>query len=703
MPSATLNTHERPRRGVTRALAVRSPAPHARWARAVLALGLGVLAGCESPPLEQTLFTPVASDALDAYQGMTYGASWGDADGDGRPDLYLTQHLGEARLLLNDGQGAFKTATERFFPPGQTGGDKHGAAWADYDNDGDADLAQMTGAIMGAGAEPKRLFRNDGGLLDSGGNTPVGAGLEALQRRVAAALREVASTAGVDNPLGRTRMPLWFDFDNDGRLDLLQGADRRLDDRVAPRLFLQQRDGSFLPDRTLLPMASRTAPFCVVSDIAGDARAEVLCRIAGQGQTLQAFSADGAGGYRDLAPLPATGFDDMAVADFDGDGRLDLYLARRSPAGPIALALQSPELLIADLELDEAELETAVGFSFKSAGRLSVQLAGTQATRSLGPEQVLLGKAGSHPAQLSFEVPADFPTGSLGVDGTGQHTAVYLSQSEPGHWQLLFSGDRQALQSGKSRHHLQVAVRSTAPIRDPAPFGPARVDESAPDRLFMAREAGFEEQGEQRGLHAALRASVNVVAADFDNDGDVDLYVVASGEAGNQENLLLLNNGDGHFDRVVEAGGAPGGERGVGEAVAVADYDDDGFLDLLVVNGASMGRSLGLPSDQGNYKLYRNLGAAGPAGANHWLKIELVGTASNRDGIGARVDLWAGGRRQVRIQDGGVHHRAQNQDLLHFGLGDASEVERIEVHWPSGTRQVLDSVAADQTLVLNEP
>jgi hypothetical protein len=215
----------------------------------------------------------------------------------------------------------------------------------------------------------------------------------------------------------------------------------------------------------------------------------------------------------------------------------------------------------------------------------------------------------------------------------------------------------------------------------------------------MNRDGKFVEESDKRGVNKRVVAGMNVVAGDFDNDGHVDLFVLASGDVGQQENLLLLNVGTGHFRTVKGAGGAAGSMAGVGDSVTVADIDGDGFLDLLVANGGSMGRSLGLPSEGGGYQLFRNVGNNG----NHWLMIDLEGTRSNRDAIGAVVRVTAGGATQIRVQDGGVHHRGQNHARLHFGLAKTTKVDKVTVHWPSGAVQELRDVKADQILKVSEP
>src|SRR5258705_2387564 len=128
-----------------------------------IALVLVLVTGCDAPKSTTPIFEDVtASSGLASYAGITHGAAWGDFDGDGLPDLYVTNHLNNAQLFKNLGTGRFAEVTKEFFAPGDLGGDKHGAAWADVDNDGRLDLVQLTGAQLGIGSEPKRLFMNRG-------------------------------------------------------------------------------------------------------------------------------------------------------------------------------------------------------------------------------------------------------------------------------------------------------------------------------------------------------------------------------------------------------------------------------------------------------------------------------------------------------------------------------------------------------------
>jgi hypothetical protein len=141
--------------------------------------------------------------------------------------------------------------------------------------------------------------------------------------------------------------------------------------------------------------------------------------------------------------------------------------------------------------------------------------------------------------------------------------------------------------------------------------------------------------------------------------------------SGYQRQRLFRNLGDGTFADVAAAAGVDNDLDGRG--VAVADLDRDGRLDLVQT-------SAGQPS-----LLYRNV----TPGAGHRVTLELVGTAANRDAVGARVTLYAGGQRWLREIDGGNGYAGQSSRRIHVGLGPVERVERVEVRWPSGRVDVL--------------
>jgi hypothetical protein len=188
-------------------------------------------------------------------------------------------------------------------------------------------------------------------------------------------------------------------------------------------------------------------------------------------------------------------------------------------------------------------------------------------------------------------------------------------------------------------------------------------------------------------------AFLNCSWGDYDNDGFLDLFVGVTGDGVSPvSSYLYHNNGNGSFTRVLsgqlvnDAGPSAFG-------CAWGDYDNDGFLDLFVAQGANLRRATNL--------LYWNNG-----NSNGWTKIKLVGTVSNRSAVGAKVRVRATiqGRTmwQMREVNTGTGFRASPLEE-HFGLGDATNVDTVRIEWPSGTVQELRHVAAKQFLTITEP
>jgi hypothetical protein len=192
----------------------------------------------------------------------------------------------------------------------------------------------------------------------------------------------------------------------------------------------------------------------------------------------------------------------------------------------------------------------------------------------------------------------------------------------------------------------------------------------------------LQNQGDGTFVNVAAQAGVELnpnsvgwgaVSLDYDNDGARDLYVaLMMADRPGAFNPLFHNDGAGVFSDIGRASGAD--DPGPSVGVASADYDNDGWVDLVVGN-----------YDRG-YRLFRN--AALDEDTNRWLALRLVGSGPvNRDAVGARVYVTTSDGR-VQMQD--VHNGSSvggGSDLaLHFGLGDA-QIESVEIRWPDGTRQ----------------
>ena len=185
---------------------------------------------------------------------------------------------------------------------------------------------------------------------------------------------------------------------------------------------------------------------------------------------------------------------------------------------------------------------------------------------------------------------------------------------------------------------------------------------------------------------------------DFDNDGDQDLFA-ANGHTYPQAdlphtnssyaepNFLYQNLGDGTFAEVSARAGPGFALVEVSRGASFADYDRDGDIDLFVLNLNSTPNLL--RNDGGN--------------AGNYLQIATVGTRSNRDGIGTRIEISAQGKRQTAEVRSGTSFLSHSDLKVHFGLGAASSVESVVLHWPSGAVQTLRDVAANQVLTVREP
>jgi enediyne biosynthesis protein E4 len=196
----------------------------------------------------------------------------------------------------------------------------------------------------------------------------------------------------------------------------------------------------------------------------------------------------------------------------------------------------------------------------------------------------------------------------------------------------------------------------------------------------------------------ALRSGWSAAILDFDNDGLKDLFAangdvqdnteVYSSRPSRQGNMVLRNTGDGTFTDVTDAAGADLNRTALHRGAAFGDLDGDGRLDIVVSR-------LNEPA-----AVFRNVSS----GTAHWLRLRLVGRRSNRDGIGARIKVvTASGREQSNHVTTAVGYASASEPVVHFGLGTDRLAEQVEIRWPSGSRQTLTNVQANQLITITEP
>jgi hypothetical protein len=229
--------------------------------------------------------------------------------------------------------------------------------------------------------------------------------------------------------------------------------------------------------------------------------------------------------------------------------------------------------------------------------------------------------------------------------------------------------------------------------------------QNEPKSLYHNEGGGaFTDESYPSGVGAATRTNVafGCKFLDYDNDGWLDI-AIANGHV--QDNIaeidssttyrqtfqLFRNRGPGEggrvtFEETSPQAGAAAERKIVGRGLAAGDYDNDGRIDLLLVD--SEGAPLLLHNEVRN--------------ADHWLGVRLIGDGSNRDGYGAVVTVQAGGRTQTRRCHADGSYMSSSDSRVHFGLGSASAVEDLTIRWPSGKVDRIPGPPVDRYLTIRE-
>jgi len=225
--------------------------------------------------------------------------------------------------------------------------------------------------------------------------------------------------------------------------------------------------------------------------------------------------------------------------------------------------------------------------------------------------------------------------------------------------------------------------------------------------LDMQLARVYQNQGDQTFEDATFRSKIAYSTyhistfgtrfMDYDNDGARDLFMANGHVLDNIERyhadtqyaepkLMFRNTGRGIFENVSDRLGPDFQLPCVSRGAAIADFDNDGDLDILINNNGQ--RPQLLRNDGGN--------------ANHWLEILLMGTKSNRDGVGARVKISVGDLVLYDQRKGGMSYQSAQDPRLHFGLGQHSTIDAVEIAWPSGLVTKLSNLKSDQIVAVKE-
>jgi len=184
---------------------------------------------------------------------------------------------------------------------------------------------------------------------------------------------------------------------------------------------------------------------------------------------------------------------------------------------------------------------------------------------------------------------------------------------------------------------------------------------------------------------------------DYDNDGYLDIFIanghpqaaiesLSDSETYAQMDQLFRNTGEGIYEQVSKSAGEYFSQAFVGRASISGDYNNDGYTDIFIVNS---NQRVVLLRNEGNH-------------ANNWLHVKLVGTYSNRDGIGAKVRVTAGKTIQTAEVKSGNGYASDSDQRLLFGIGNHQKVDQIEIRWPSGIKQRVKNILCNQIIVITE-
>ncbi len=617
------------------------------------------------PHSSRAAFTDAtASYGLVVPSTMSYSATAPDIDGDGNPDLYVGNHWKGPADLYRSLPGLGLVEDDEQYGTGNS--DRHDQIWADFDNDGDPDQYVSHGAGH-PGTQAKELFWNLG-------NTT---------------FVEDAQGAGVNDIFGRGRECTAADFNQDGLLDLFVANDVRPGFVRPNRLYWNNGDQTFTEHPNDDPLfVTRLHVSSVDYDLDGYPD---LCVSTPHFHPGELYRNQGDSTFVDVTASAFPGISEpfreaqgTSWADYDDDGDLDLFAAGGNFGFWDFFELESDSIRYYGAC---SPAETKV-IRFRTAGD-TVQVF-TQKSDFLFPV-CYFGGSGSNTTTF----PSTFALSAIG----GIPPAILQDLEGVFVWSAPASGGLDSVYvviRAKSNAAAEFGghVRMSAPgistfradnFQLPPPFTMA--DWS--NRLFRNNANGTftEVTSLAFAVNNPTFNSSSSCWGDYDNDGDVDLFVSNAGTVDvlDQADYLYRNNGNGTFSEVAAAEGVQGPSEGMSDGGSFVDLNDDGYLDLFTNHGAEHP-----PFGIGPRRFYVN-----ERSGNHWMMLELQGIQSNGSGIGARLRFAGPSGVNWRTVLGDTDNGFAGFTGVHVGLGQDAACDSVQIFWPSGIVDTHYDVAAD--------
>lgn len=458
----------------------------------------------------------------------------------------------------------------------------------------------------------------------------------------------------------------WFDYNGDNHLDLfVTNAPGQ-----ANGLFKNKGDGTFENASSEAGLTSGLGSFgAVAGDLDNDGHVDLILTTLGRNVIL--YHNNGDGTFEDVSEgsglVGSLTTASAALADLDNDGFLDLYIAaigdldeNGSRNDRSQLFRNDGDMTFTDIS-ESAGVDTNLGacavrmFDYDNDGWIDIFVANCWSWESATPFELFRNNQDMTFTDMAQE-------SGLWPDGYWMGIALGDIDND---------GDMDLFSTNYSGSH------------------------GWPHALYENNGDGtFTDIGEEAGV-GNWEFGWGCSFADFDNDGLQDLVFGGSlpgfgggglGPGGGNPGRVFHNNGDRTFSVVADFGLASDFTSGI----AVGDYDNNGFPDILIVKSE-------LPGRDGNPVLKRNLG-----NDNHWITFRTVGTRGNRDGVGARIKVTAGDIEQVQDVHAGSSFASMDSPWLTFGLGDLDRADHIEIRWPLGLVEEFTDVQAGQMVVLTE-